>query len=134
MIGFAASRLQWAWIIIGWVGVVAVTVLALIPSPPRLVPVEQGDKVEHVLAFGSLMYWFAQVYLQRRSRLAAAGLLMALGVAIEFLQGETGYRSFEYADMGAECVGIFIGWLLAPPRLPNLYAWSEHLILALSQK
>jgi hypothetical protein len=30
---------------------------------------------------------------------------------------QTGYRSFEYADMIADGAGIFVGWLLAPPRL-----------------
>jgi VanZ family protein len=134
MIDSAARRLRRAWIVIGWVGVIGVIVLSLIPSPPQLLPVDQGDKVEHMLAFGSLMFWFAQVHLQRHGRLATAGLLVALGVAIEFAQRETGYRSFEYADMGADCAGIFVGWLLAPPRLPNLYAWSEHFLLALSQR
>ena len=134
MIEFAGSRLRCAWIIVGWVGVIAVIVLSLIPSPPQLLPVDQGDKLEHMLAFGSLMFWFAQVYVRRCGRLTTAGLLTGLGVAIEIAQGDTGYRTFEYADMGADCVGIFIGWLLAPPRLPNLYTWSEHLILALSRR
>jgi VanZ family protein len=134
MIDSAASWFRRAWIVIGWVGISAVIVLSLIPSPPQLLPVEQGDKVEHMLAFGSLMFWFAQVYAQRGRRLTTAGLLAALGIAIEFAQGDTGYRTFEYADMGADCAGIIVGWLLAPPRLPNLYAWSEHLILALSQR
>ena len=134
MIDSAGSRLRRAWIGIGWAGVIAVVVLSLIPSPPQLIPVDQADKAEHVLAFGSLMFWFAQVYLLRRGRLATAGLLVTLGVAIEFAQGETGYRSFEYADMGADCAGIFAGWVLAPPRLPNLYTWSERFLLALSQR
>jgi VanZ family protein len=134
MIDSAADWLRRAWIAIGWFGIGAVIVLSLIPSPPQLLPVEQGDKVEHMLAFGSLMFWFAQVYLQRSRRLTTAGLLAALGVAIEFAQGDTGYRTFEYADMGADCAGIFVGWVLAPPRLSNLYAWSEQFLLALSRR
>src|SRR5437867_3489618 len=103
MIDSPPSGLRRVWIGIGWVGVIAVIALSLIPSPPQLLPVDQGDKVEHMLAFGSLMFWFAQVYLQRRGRVATAALLAALGVAIEFAQGQTGYRSFEYADMIADC-------------------------------
>ena len=72
------------------------------------------------------MFWFAQVNLQRGGRVATAGLLLALGVAIAFVQRETSYRSFEYADMGADCDGIVLGWMLAPPRLPNLLALSER--------
>jgi VanZ like family len=125
-IGSAADRLARAWITIGWAGVIAVTVLSLIPVPSQLIPLEEGDKAAHLVAFGGLMFWFAQVYLQRGARLATAVLLLALGVAIEFVQRETGYRSFEYADMGADCVGIVLGWMLAPPRLPNLLAWSQR--------
>jgi VanZ family protein len=134
MIDAAPSGLRRAWVSIGWVGVVAVVALSLMPSPPQLLPVDQADKAEHILAFGGLMFWFAQVYLSRRGRLAAAALLLALGVGIEFAQGQTGYRSFEYADMIADGAGIFVGWLLAPPRLPSLYAWSGRFLLALSQR
>jgi VanZ family protein len=109
-------------------------VLSLIPSPPQVLPMDQADKAEHMLAFGSLMFWFAQVYLPLRARLATAGLLVALGVAIEFVQGQTGYRSFEYADMGADCAGIFVGWVLAPPRLANLYAWTERFLVTWKQR
>jgi VanZ family protein len=129
-----ACRLKRAWIVIGWAGVAGVSVLSLIPNPPQLVPVDQGDKVEHIVAFGGLMFWFAQLYLERRGRLATALLLATLGITIEFAQRETGYRSFEYADMGADCAGIFVGWLLAPPRMPNLYTWSERFLLTLSQR
>lgn len=125
--------LKRAWIALGWTGVVVLIVLSLIPSPPQLITVEQGDKAEHMLAYGSLMFWFAQVYLHRSARLTTAGLLLALGVAIELAQGATGYRSFEYADMGADCSGIVFGWLLAPPRAPNLLTWSERKLLTLSQ-
>jgi hypothetical protein len=51
---------------------------------------------------------------------------IAFDVAIAFVQRETSYRSFEYADMGTDCAGIVLGWMLAPPRLPNLLALSER--------
>ena len=34
--------------------------------------------------------------------------VIAVGVAIEFVQRETGYRTFEYANMGADCDGIVL--------------------------
>src|SRR4029450_8980859 len=95
---------------------------------------DQADKAEHMLAFGSLMFWFEQVSLPLRARLATAGLLVALGVAVEVVQGQTGYRSFEYADMGADCAGIFVGWVLARPRLANLYAWTERFLVTRKQR
>jgi VanZ family protein len=51
--------------------------------------------------------------------------MVALGIALEYAQRTTGYRSFDIADMVADAAGVAIGWLLAPPRLPNLLSWAE---------
>jgi glycopeptide antibiotics resistance protein len=42
-----------------------------------------------------------------------------MGVALEFAQGATGYRSFEVLDMAANAAGVALGWGLALllPRL-----------------
>jgi VanZ family protein len=42
-----------------------------------------------------------------------------MGIAIEFVQGATGYRSFEVMDMVADAIGVLLGWAaaLALPRL-----------------
>ena len=48
-----------------------------------------------------------------------------MGIAIEYLQRATGYRTFEVADMIADAVGVATGWLLAPPRLPHVLQWIE---------
>jgi len=36
-----------------------------------------------------------------------------MGAVLELLQGLSGYRTFQYADMIANAVGIFLGWFLA---------------------
>ncbi len=51
--------------------------------------------------------------------------MVALGIALEYAQRATGYRSFEVADMVADALGVAIGWLAAPPRLPNVLSWAE---------
>ena len=107
------------WLAIGWIGVGAVIWLSLMPEPPRL-DVEQGDKLQHLAAYGSLMLWFAQVAVARHLRLQTALGLVALGVALEFVQRATGYRTFSYADIAANAAGVGCGCLLAPPRLPNV--------------
>jgi VanZ family protein len=55
-------------------------------------------------------------------RLAYAAGFAAMGVALEFIQGWTGYRSFELYDMLADGVGIAVGWaaaLILPRVLPG---------------
>jgi len=112
-------RLRSAWLGLGWLGVAGVVVLSLIPSPPQL-GVEHGDKFGHTAAYALLMWWFTQAWLRRERRALTAVSLLALGVAIEFAQGWSGLRDFSVADMGADAFGIALGWLLAPPRAPNL--------------
>ncbi len=52
--------------------------------------------------------------------------MVALGIAMEYAQRATGYRTFEVADMIADAFGVAIGWLAAPPRLPNFLVWAEE--------
>ncbi|MBK8019774.1 MAG: hypothetical protein IPK20_25850 [Betaproteobacteria bacterium] len=69
-------------------------------------------------------------------RLAAPGphrrttglLLVAMGIVLEFAQGLTGYRFMSLADMAANAAGVALGWFAAPPRLPDVYAWSANLL------
>jgi VanZ family protein len=106
--------------------VLLVIYLSLTPAPPHL-PVRQGDKLSHALAYFALMSWFANLYGVLAQRLMFAGGLIALAVALEFVQRWTGYRTFEIADMAAGAVGVAAGWLLAPPLLPNYLRWLETL-------
>lgn len=129
MSGTDPGWLRQTWLIVGWGGVAGIIVLSLIPSPPELIPVEQGDKAEHVLAYGILMFWFAQIYLRQPARVIAAALLVALGVGLEYAQGWTGWREFSYADMAADALGVALGWLLAPPRTRNLLTLARSLLL-----
>ena len=118
------SRARTLWLIVGWLLVLLVIVLSLAPVPVD-VPVEEGDKFGHVAAYAALMLWFANIYEPpaRRGMLAIA--FVALGVALEFAQGWTDYRTFELADMAADVFGVAVGWVLAPPRLPNFLQGIE---------
>lgn len=73
----------------------------------------------HFLAYGGTMFWFCLVYKSARTRLAYAIGFIAMGVAIEYVQRWTGYRSFEVYDMVADAFGVVFGWAaaLALPRL-----------------
>ena len=107
------------WSLIGWVGVALILYLSLMPHPPEL-DIEQGDKLQHMAAYTVLMGWWAQMGASDRANARIALVILVLGIAIEFMQAGTGYRTFSVADMVADALGIALGWMLAPPRGPNL--------------
>jgi hypothetical protein len=120
-----ALRLLPLWLTTGWVLIAAVIYLSLVPAPPEL-DLPQGDKVGHVLAYAVLMFWFMQIYGRWPVRLAAG--FVALGIVLEIVQGLTGYRTFDVHDMGANTVGVALGWLSGPPRTGNLFSRIENLL------
>ncbi len=95
-----------------WGVLAAVVVLSVMPSPPSA-DFESSDKVGHLAAYGVLMLAFSLLYEKRRPLMA--GAFIALGIALEFVQGALGYRSFEVADMAANALGVLLGWLAAQP-------------------
>jgi glycopeptide antibiotics resistance protein len=75
-----------------------------------------------LLAYGTLMFWFSQLYVERRARIAYAAGFAAMGVALEFVQGQLGYRTYEVFDMYANGLGVLLGWaaaLILPAILPR---------------
>jgi len=113
-------KLRALWLAIGWAMVAGIVYGSLMHSPPSL-GFEQGDKFEHLGSYGLAMFWFCQLYAGRRARLGYALGFVLLGVALEFVQGWTGYRDFEVADMVADAAGVALGWgaaLVLPRTLP----------------
>lgn len=116
------------WRALGWMLVAFVIYASLTPAPPSL-PVEGGDKLGHVLAYATLMLWFAWLYRRGSTRQYFALGFVALGIALEFVQGTTDYRSFEVADMAADGFGVALGWVIARSPLPNLFVLVERRFL-----
>lgn len=108
-------ELRWrrACIAFGWGLVGAVIVLSLVSLPATGPDIPQGDKYGHVLAYGTLAFWFAQISASRTVLLAHAAAFVALGVALEGLQSLTPERHFEVPDMLANAVGVGLGLLAA---------------------
>jgi VanZ family protein len=100
---------RWALVLLA----VAITVLALLPAPPRQASLG-WDKLNHVVAFASLAV--CAVFGWRESRAARLAVLLALlafGGAIELLQLQVPNRSGEWTDLGADAVGLGLGATLA---------------------
>jgi VanZ family protein len=113
------------WRAAGWLGVGLIIALSLTPAPPQI-GIDNGDKLGHFAAYGLVTLWFAQLYTGLRQRIWLFIGMVALGVAMEYAQGTTDYRSFDVADMFADAIGVSLGWLAAPPRLPNFLDWTKQ--------
>jgi VanZ family protein len=113
------SRLRRLWSSVGVVLIALVLFLSLRPEPVEEHPVGL-DKFEHALAYGVLMFWFAHLVPARAGRVRLAIALAGMGVAIECLPGLSGYRHFSAFDMAANGLGVLLGWLAAPPRVPHV--------------
>jgi len=119
-------RYRRVWLLLGWGMVAAVVVLSLIPMDADLG--EGRDKLAHFAAYGSLTFWFVIMVRGRARQVGVAVAFTAMGVALEFLQGMTGYRDFEVADMLANAIGAAVGWGLAQTPLRNVLAWLEGVL------
>jgi len=120
-------RFERLWTILGAGFVLLVIYLSLTPELPNI-GVSVNQKLGHVLAYGWLMLWFAQLYRSTGARLALAAAFCALGVALEYLQGMTSYRGFEYSDMLLNSTGVAIGLALAYTPLQNGLQGLERML------
>lgn len=111
-----------AWTIIGVGLVLVVVVLSLAPRLPEP-GVEHLDKLHHLVAYFVLMNWFAQLHAGFGARAGLGAGFAALGLILEWLQGLSGYRDASALDAMANTAGVALGWIAAPPRLPNLLDW-----------
>ena len=109
------------WLALGWFIVAAIVYFSLFKLAIDA-DIQNGDKVGHFLAYGGLMLWWSQLYVSTTTRLKLALAFVALGAAMELAQGLTPDRYPESLDLAANSAGVLLGWLAAPPRLPNFYA------------
>jgi VanZ family protein len=126
-------KLRRIWLVLGTVWVATVVYLSLTPNPPEPMHFLNADKLEHALAYGFLMLWFCQVYQQRAPRIFIAGLLIALGVAIEYLQRMTIYRVFDYADMLANGAGVLFSLILISIGMGQIGVMLETKIFKIAE-
>ena len=110
------------WRIGGWLGVALTLAVSL--GPPAL---DEGtghaDKLAHLVGYAVLMFWWTQLVVERRWKLAVAVVLF--GISIELLQGLTPARQPDLLDALANAGGVLAGWLVAG-LLPNLLGYLER--------
>ena len=110
------------WRIGGWLGVALTLAVSL--GPPAL---DEGaghaDKLAHLVGYAVLMFWWTQLVVERRWKLAVA--IVLFGISIELLQGLTPARQPDLLDALANAGGVLAGWLVAG-LLPNLLGYLER--------
>ena len=117
------------WIALGMVIIAAIWILSLIPNPPQI-GVEGEDKAGHFVAYGILMLWWSQILIRSNDRLIIAAAFVTMGIVIEFVQGWTGWRTFEVADMVADAIGVALGWSIACTPAGSILARFESVFLS----
>ena len=119
------------WWMAGGVGLVLLVIYLSLTSDPVAGHNLGQLNLNHLLAYGVTMLWLDQVVDRSWNRLAVAAGLCSMGVALEFIQGWTGYRHFSYADMGSNALGVAIGLALGEPLRGRLFQRLERAIAAI---
>ncbi|MBA2351084.1 MAG: VanZ family protein [Burkholderiales bacterium] len=116
------------WLALGWLLVGVVVYASLTSSTPETLPFDDADKFGHLLAYAVLMGWFCQLFWSISDRLKLAAAFAVMGISLEFAQALTGYRSFDYADMLANVLGVAGGWMAIKTRLRySLSAFDRYI-------
>ncbi len=109
------------WLFVGIAILALLWTLSLMPSPP-LVGIENADKFGHLAMYGGTMWWWGQYWHTHRQRIGLAIVFTLMGVGIEYLQGRSGWRTFDVQDMIANGAGVALGWAVLYTPLGSLLA------------
>lgn len=110
------------WTALGWALVAAVVAGSLL-TLPATPPVPGSDKTLHLVAYGTLMYWWGMA--QPHRRLLWLALLPLLGAGLEGLQALTPARQMEWGDAVANTLGVGLGRMLLETPAGRLLAWFD---------
>ena len=118
------------WASIGWLLVMITCYLSLIPNPPGIdIELQHLDKLGHFFTYFVLMFWFSQLYKTAILRAGYILFFIAIGVALEVIQGMGGVRFFEYADMLANSSGVLFAWFITRGKLRNVLLSFEQVMI-----
>ena len=110
------------WHFIGAMMVLFIIYMALVPHPIVSMSGPWSDKLYHFSGYFGVMAWYAQFVKQRYLTII---LLVLLGIALEFMQMLVNTRSFEWADMLANTVGVLSAALIVRGMLARLLCFFE---------
>ncbi len=123
-----ALRYKNMWRVIAYLIILVIIVLSLIPDPDKITPFSASDKLLHTLAYAVSMLWFGLCFKREKLFIIATGLIL-LGIILEVIQGQTGYRTMSLYDIIANCAGVLVGLLLSFSPLSKSLQYIEQRFL-----
>ncbi len=120
-------RFRRFWMLSGLCVALLIAILSLVPNN-KLPDVNMSDKVEHILAYVLLAFWFGSIVV-RRDYFWIALALLGFGALIELFQGWMGWgRHADLMDLRADAIGIALGLVLAFTPAGRWACWLESLV------
>lgn len=116
------------WIALGICYIIFILIMSLSRIPDVDLEIGYADKIIHFFIYFILVGWFAQLYQKSYSRWLILFGAVLLGMLIEYLQGMTAYRSFDYADEVANTIGAACAYLLAKTRFDRLLTQFDQML------
>lgn len=114
-----------------WVAVGASLILLLLYgslAPAKALPQLSGsDKIWHAGTYFIVMAYFSQIYSTVRTRALIGAALIALGIAIEFIQPYVN-RHFDWLDALANSIGVFAGIAVSLSPFSKIIARLDGLV------
>lgn len=125
----AVRPVQWPrlWLS-AWAAMIALVLIgSLLPAQRLPPPAFDGvDKLQHLLGYAVLACYAVLLFAHARLRLLAMAGLVALGIGIEIAQEAlTATRRADLADVGANTLGVLLGWGVQRTRLRGALAWID---------
>lgn len=120
------------WLILGIIYILIIVAGSLLRVPEMNIAYDHTDKIIHFMLYFLLVGWFVQLYQHINSRLLILAGAMTLGMFIEYLQGMTAYRSFDYLDGVANSIGALSAFLLAGTAFADLLSLLDSRIYHLT--
>ncbi len=122
------------WLILGFFYIGLIFAGSLLRVPDFDISISHTDKVLHFLMYFILVGWFVQLYPKPDKRIQILIAAILLGMLIEYLQGMTNYRSFDFIDEIANSIGALSAFLLARTTFASLLATFDSWLYQLQSR
>ena len=115
------------WYALGLLMLAVVATVSLMPLPD----IGVSDKFSHLLTYFLLASWFGMLARDRFILIWTLAGLIAYGMLLELLQGQTGYRYAEWGDVVANSMGALAGVMLYFTPLRRLFRFVDDLLASM---